>query len=116
MRKRPGPDRIASMLRDIQADLDAGLNVKQACRKASPTRLPGYGGPAQDHQKERPRLWDRDRLRELEVSHRLIEIDDMAQVGRVRIVGADRRDRSGRWIIGRSRHNGVMRTRSVGTE
>ncbi|AGA25124.1 hypothetical protein [Singulisphaera acidiphila] len=34
MRKRPGPDRIASMLRDIQADLDAGLNVNQACRKA----------------------------------------------------------------------------------
>lgn len=33
MRKRPGPDRIASILRDIQADLDAGLNVNQACRK-----------------------------------------------------------------------------------
>ncbi len=34
MRKRPGPDRIASILRDIQADLDAGLNIDQACRKA----------------------------------------------------------------------------------
>jgi putative transposase len=34
MRKRPGPDRIASILRGIQADLDAGLNVNQACRKA----------------------------------------------------------------------------------
>ena len=34
MRKRPGPDRIASILRDVQADLDAGLNVHQACRKA----------------------------------------------------------------------------------
>jgi putative transposase len=34
MRKRPGPDRIASILRDIQADLHAGLNVHQACRKA----------------------------------------------------------------------------------
>ena len=34
MRKRPGPDRIASILRDVQADLDAGLNVNQACRKA----------------------------------------------------------------------------------
>ena len=34
MRKRPGPDRIASILREIQADLDAGLNVHQACRKA----------------------------------------------------------------------------------
>jgi putative transposase len=34
MRKRPGPDRIASILRDFQADLDAGLNIAQACRKA----------------------------------------------------------------------------------
>jgi putative transposase len=34
MRKRPGPDRIASILRDFQADLDAGLNIDQACRKA----------------------------------------------------------------------------------
>ena len=34
MRKRPGPDQIASILRDFQADLDAGLNIDQACRKA----------------------------------------------------------------------------------
>ncbi len=34
MRKRTSPDRIASTLRDIWADLDAGLNVNQACRKA----------------------------------------------------------------------------------
>ena len=34
MRKRPGPDRIASILREVQADLDAGLNINQACRKA----------------------------------------------------------------------------------
>jgi putative transposase len=34
MRRRPGPDRIASILRDVQADLDAGLNVGQALRKA----------------------------------------------------------------------------------
>ena len=34
MRKRPGPDQIAEILRAIQADLDAGLNVHQACRKA----------------------------------------------------------------------------------
>jgi len=34
MRKRTSPDRIASILRDIQADLDAGLNVHQVCRKA----------------------------------------------------------------------------------
>ena len=34
MRKRPRPDQIASILRDFQADLDAGLNINQACRKA----------------------------------------------------------------------------------
>ena len=34
MRKRPRPDQIAAILRDIQADLDAGLNIDQACRKA----------------------------------------------------------------------------------
>jgi putative transposase len=34
MRKRPGRDQIAKILRDVQADLDAGLNISQACRKA----------------------------------------------------------------------------------
>ena len=34
MRKRPGRDQIAAILRDFQADLDAGLNISQACRKA----------------------------------------------------------------------------------
>jgi hypothetical protein len=34
MRKRPRPDQIASILRDFQADLDAGFNINQACRKA----------------------------------------------------------------------------------
>ena len=34
MRKRPSPDQIASILRDFQADLDAGLTLHQACRKA----------------------------------------------------------------------------------
>ena len=33
MRKRPRPDQIAGILRQIQADLQAGLNVDQACRK-----------------------------------------------------------------------------------
>ncbi len=33
MRKRPGPDQIVKILREVQADLDAGLNVGQACRK-----------------------------------------------------------------------------------
>jgi hypothetical protein len=34
MRKRPGPEQIAKTLREFQADLDAGLNINQACRKA----------------------------------------------------------------------------------
>jgi putative transposase len=34
MRKRPKPDRIAAILRDFQTDLNAGLNIDQACRKA----------------------------------------------------------------------------------
>jgi putative transposase len=34
MRKRPRPDQIAAILRDFQTDLDAGLNIGQACRKA----------------------------------------------------------------------------------
>ncbi len=34
MRKPQGPDRIASILRDVRADLEAGLNVSQALRKA----------------------------------------------------------------------------------
>jgi putative transposase len=34
MRKRPGPDRIAAILRDIRADIEAGLKTPQACRKA----------------------------------------------------------------------------------
>ena len=33
MRKRPRPDQIAKILREIQADLQAGLNIHQACRK-----------------------------------------------------------------------------------
>ena len=33
MRKRPRPDQIAAILRRIQADLQAGLNINQACRK-----------------------------------------------------------------------------------
>ena len=34
MRKRPRPDQIVAILRDFQADLDAGLSINQACRKA----------------------------------------------------------------------------------
>ena len=34
MRKRSSLDQIAAILRDFQADLDAGLTIGQACRKA----------------------------------------------------------------------------------
>ena len=33
MRRRPGRDQIVKILREVQANLDAGLNVGQACRK-----------------------------------------------------------------------------------
>jgi putative transposase len=33
MRSRPRLEQIASILRQIQADLEAGLNINQACRK-----------------------------------------------------------------------------------
>ncbi len=32
-RPRPRPDQIAAILGQIQADLQAGLNINQACRK-----------------------------------------------------------------------------------
>ena len=34
MRKRPRPDQIAAIHHQVQADLQAGLNINQACRKA----------------------------------------------------------------------------------
>lgn len=34
MRKRPTTEQIAKTLREFQADLDSGLNINQACRKA----------------------------------------------------------------------------------
>jgi putative transposase len=34
MRKRPAPEQIAKILRQFQADLDSGLNINHACRKA----------------------------------------------------------------------------------
>jgi len=34
MKKPPSPDRILSILTQVQADRDAGLNVNQALRKA----------------------------------------------------------------------------------
>jgi len=34
MRKRPSTERIAKVFREFQADLDSGLDINQACRKA----------------------------------------------------------------------------------
>lgn len=34
MRKRPGTEQIAKILREFQTDLDSGLNINHACRKA----------------------------------------------------------------------------------
>jgi putative transposase len=34
LRKRHNPEQIASILRDVRSDLDAGLSVDQALRKA----------------------------------------------------------------------------------
>src|ERR1043165_8695142 len=50
MRKRTSPERIASTLRDIRADLDTGLNVNQAGRKAgiNPTTYYRWK-PPQEH-------------------------------------------------------------------
>jgi putative transposase len=42
MRRRPGPDRIAAILVDIQADRAAGLSVHQARRKAGITPTTYY--------------------------------------------------------------------------
>jgi len=42
MRKRPGLDQIAKILREFQADRDAGLNINHACRKAGITTTTYY--------------------------------------------------------------------------
>jgi putative transposase len=75
MRKRPGPDRIASMLRDIQADLDAGLNVNQACRKAGIAMTTYFRWKA---------------LQENPVSHEQLRVDELeADVDRLKLLVAE---------------------------
>ncbi len=63
MRKRTSPDRIASTLRDIRADLEAGLNVNQACRKAGINPTTSYRRKALQ---EDPISNEQDRMCELE--------------------------------------------------
>src|SRR3954463_13185634 len=75
MRKRTSPDRIASTLRDIQADLDAGLNVNQACRKASINPTTYYRWKALQ---ENPASIEQIRVSELE-----------AEVGRLKLLVAE---------------------------
>ena len=75
MRKRPGPDRITSILREVQADLDAGLNINQACRKAGIATTTYYRWKA--HQ-ENPESKEQHRVSELE-----------AEVGRLKLLVAE---------------------------
>ena len=41
MRKRPGSERVAAALREVQVDIDGGMNVDLACRKVG-IRLTTY--------------------------------------------------------------------------
>jgi putative transposase len=75
MRKRPRPDQIAAILRDIQADLDAGLNIDQACRKAGIGLTTSYRGKARQ---ENPLSNEPLRVSELE-----------AQVARLKLLVAE---------------------------
>src|ERR1700738_1670866 len=75
MRKRPGPDRIASILRDFQADLDAGLNIPQACRKAGIGPTTYYRWKA---------------LQENPVSNEQLRVSELeAEVGRLKLLVAE---------------------------
>ena len=75
MRKRPRPDRIASILRDVQADLDAGLNINQACRKAGISQTTYYRWKA---------------LQEDPVSNEKLYIAELeSEVGRLKLLVAE---------------------------
>jgi putative transposase len=75
MRKRPGPDRIASILRDFQVDLDAGLSINQACRKAGIGPTTYYRWKA---------------LQENPVSNEQLRLSELeAEVGRLKLLVAE---------------------------
>jgi putative transposase len=75
MRRRPGPDRIAAILRDIQADLGAGLNTHQACRKAGITPTTYYRWKA---------------LQENPLSNEQLRVSELeAEVGRLKLLVAE---------------------------
>jgi putative transposase len=75
MRKRPRPDQIAKILRDVQADLDAGLNISQACRKAGYSSTTYYRWKSLQ---ENPTSSEQIRVSELE-----------AEVGRLKLLVAE---------------------------
>lgn len=75
MRKRPGPDQIATILREVQSDLDAGLNVGQACRKV------GYSSTTYYRWKE---------LQENPVSNEQLRVSELeAENGRLKTLVAE---------------------------
>jgi putative transposase len=75
MRKRPSRDQIAAILRDFQADLDAGLNINQACRKAGVGPTTYYRWKA---------------LQENPVTHEQLRVTELeAEVGRLKLLVAE---------------------------
>jgi putative transposase len=75
MRKRPSPDQIARILREVQTDLDAGLNISQACRKAGYSSTTYYRWKSLQ---ENPTSGEQIRVSELE-----------AEVGRLKLLVAE---------------------------
>jgi putative transposase len=75
MRKRPRTDQIAKILLEIQADLDAGLGVIHACRKAGYASTTYYRWKAMQ---ENPASIEQMRLSELE-----------SEVGRLKLLVAE---------------------------
>lgn len=75
MRRRPSPDRIATILREIQADLDSGLNIAHACRKAGIATTTYYRWKARQ---ENPESNEQLRISELE-----------SEVGRLKLLVAE---------------------------
>ena len=75
MRKRPRPDQIAAILRDFQTDLDAGLTLNQACRKAGVGPTTYYRWKA---------------LQENPVSKEKIHVSELeSEVGRLKLLVAE---------------------------
>ena len=75
MRRRPSPDQIAKILREVQADLDAGLNISQACRKAGYSSTTYYRWKA---------------LQEDPVSNEQLRVSELeSEVGRLKLLVAE---------------------------